>query len=82
MWWEPFIYQKGTMLADNKILVVIDIQNGFIKTQGHVENVKQITNLIKYCNFDKVVATKFINYTDSLYEKCFNWSELKNVRHD
>lgn len=62
---------------DNKILIVVDVQNGFIKTQEHVDNANQITNLVKHSNFDKVVATKFINYTGSLYEKCFNWYELK-----
>ena len=77
MRWEPFLSQKGMTLTDNKILIVVDVQDGFIKTQEHVENVKQIVNLAKYVDFDKVVATKFINYTGSLYEKCFNWSELK-----
>lgn len=62
---------------DNKILIAVDVQNGFLKTPEHVEKAKQIADLAKYGKFDKVIATKIINYTGSMYEKCFNWSALK-----
>lgn len=62
---------------DDKILIVVDVQNGFIKTQEHVDNTNQIVALVKSGKFDKIIATKFLNYTGSLYEKCFNWYELK-----
>lgn len=62
---------------DNKILIVVDVQNGFIKTFANADMVNKITNLAESNKFDKVIATKFINYTDSMFEKCFNWSEFK-----
>lgn len=62
---------------DSKILIVIDVQNGFIKTDYARGKASKITKLIASGLFDKVVATKFTNYTDSMCEKCFNWSELK-----
>lgn len=64
-------------IMDSRILIAIDLQNGFIKTQEHANKAKQIANFVKSGKFDKIIATKFINYTGSLYEKCFNWSELK-----
>lgn len=62
---------------DNKILIVVDVQNGFLKTTEHVEKANQIVALAKSGKFDKIVATKFLNYTGSMYEKYFNWSDLK-----
>lgn len=62
---------------DNKILIVVDVQNGFIKTFANADMVNKITNLAESDKFNKVIATKFINYTGSMFEKCFNWSELK-----
>lgn len=62
---------------DNKILIAVDVQNGFIKTQEHIEKANQIVALVKSGKFDKIVATKFLNYTDSMYERYFNWSDLK-----
>lgn len=62
---------------DNKILIVADVQNGFIKTFANADMVNKIINLAESDKFDKVIVTKFINYTGSMYEKCFNWSELK-----
>lgn len=62
---------------DNKILIVVDVQNGFIKTPEHIEKANRIVNLVESGKFDKIVATKFTNYTGSRYEKYFNWSGLK-----
>ena len=62
---------------DNKILIVVDVQNGFIKTPEHIEKANQIMNLAMCGNFDKIIATRFLNYTGSMYEKCFNWHDLK-----
>lgn len=64
---------------DNKILIVVDVQNGFIKTFANADMVNKIINLAESDKFDKVIVTKFINYTGSMYEKCFNWSELKHL---
>ena len=67
---------------DNKILIVVDVQNGFLKTTERVEKANQIVALAKSGKFDKIVATKFLNYTGSMYEKYFNWSDLKNARRN
>ena len=62
---------------DNKILIVVDVQNGFLKTPEHVEKANQSGALAKSGKLDKIVAPKFLNYTDSMYERYFNWSDLK-----
>ena len=61
---------------DNMILLVVDVQNGFIKSQEQADKVADIAELIKLKLFDNVVATRFMNYTGSMYEKCFNWHNL------
>lgn len=38
---------------DNKIPIVVDVQNGFIKTQEHIEKANQIVALVKSGKFDK-----------------------------
>lgn len=64
-------------ITDSKILIAIDLQNGFIKTDYARSKANKIAKLIASKSFDKVIATKFTNYTGSMYEKCFGWSELK-----
>ena len=64
---------------DNKILVIIDVQNGFITSAEHAEKAIQIAKLAKGGNFNKIIATRFINYTGSMYEKCFRWYDLKTI---
>ena len=56
---------------DNKILIVIDVQNGFITSAEHDKRAMQIAKLAKSGNFNKIIAARFINYTGSMYEKCF-----------
>lgn len=48
---------------DNKILIVVDIQNGFLKTPEHVEKANKIVTLVESDNFDKIITTKFLNYS-------------------
>ena len=43
---------------DNKILIVVDVQNGFLKTTEHVEKANQIVALAKSGKFDKAVCMK------------------------
>lgn len=64
---------------DNKILIVIDVQNGFITSVEHDKRAMQIAKLAKSGNFNKIIATRFINYTGSMYEKCFKWYDLKTI---
>lgn len=63
----------------NMILVVINVQNGFIKSQEQAKKATDIAELVGLNIFDSIIATRFINYTDSMYEKCFNWHKLKTA---
>lgn len=58
-----------------KILFIVDMQNGFIPNSNK-KLVENINNLIKYKQFDKIVATQFINKEDSQYIKSLNWNEM------
>lgn len=58
-----------------KLLLVIDVQNGFMNA-----NTKQIPeDLIKHINnynYDLIIATRFINKVDSLYQTQLNMKEM------
>lgn len=58
-----------------KLLLVIDVQNGFIN-----ENTKQVPEaLIKHVknyHYDLIIATRFINKVDSLYQTELNMKEM------
>lgn len=58
-----------------KKLVIIDMQKGFINKNNSflVENIE---NLIKNCQFDEIIATKFVNKENSQYERILNWKEM------
>ena len=58
-----------------KYLLIVDVQKGFINNK----NVKIIPNIekwIKSPNFDRIIATKFINKPDSQYFKQLNWQKM------
>ena len=58
-----------------KLLFIIDVQNGFIN-----ENTQQIPeDIIKHINnynYDLIIATRFINKVDSLYQTELNMKEM------
>lgn len=60
-----------------KILLLIDVQNGFISTDEtrHVAN--KITALLELNIFDCVIATAYENDTGSMYEKLLDWHGMK-----
>lgn len=60
----------------NKILIVVDIQNGFCQTNGTREVADKIIALTRNGSFDKVVATRFINKEESPFRKYLNWDKL------
>ena len=61
------------------ILLVIDVQNGFINSS--TENTKnEIVDLLKSKIFDIIIATKFINNNGSNFEKILKWNKLKNEK--
>ena len=61
------------------ILLVIDVQNGFINSS--TENTKnEIVDLLKSKIFDIIIATKFINNNGSNFEKILKWNKLKDKK--
>ena len=58
------------------ILVVVDMQNGFARYDQTIT--KQIKGLLDLNIFDSVVATRFLNGTNSIYEKLFGWNKLES----
>lgn len=59
------------------ILLVVDMQNGFAKCEQTVKLTKKIKELLEKKIFDVVVATRFLNNANSIYEKLFNWKCLE-----
>lgn len=66
------------MAEVNPVLVVVDVQNGFITDESrHV--VPVIEQLVREW-LDKgrdVIFTRYLNYADSPFEKIMGWSKLK-----
>ena len=59
-----------------KVLFIVDVQKGFIKDfNKHV--VENINKLLKNYKFDKIYATKFVNYKNSQFEKFLNWNRME-----
>lgn len=62
-------------MSNMKYLLIVDVQKGFINNK----NVKIIPNIEKWINslnFDRIIATKFINKPDSQYFKQLNWQKM------
>lgn len=61
-----------------KILIVVDMQNGFTSYKQTKELKNKVIDLVNTKTFDYVIATKFINKEDSQFVKILNWNRLKN----
>ena len=61
-----------------KVLIVVDMQKGFMTKLNYTNLQAKINELIKLNSYDIYIFTKFINKDGSLYEKKLNWFELKN----
>ena len=64
------------------ILIVVDIQNGFIRYDQTKELAKKIIHLVDSEVFDSVVATRFLNHEGSQYIKFLNWHRLLEELND
>lgn len=62
------------------ILILVDMQNGFTRYPQTEALVGKIEQMLRLGLFDKVVATQFMNYDDSIYEKVFAWQGLKDQK--
>lgn len=61
-----------------KVLLIVDMQNGFITKPNYKNLQSKINGLIKLDDYDNYIFTKFINKDESLYEKKLNWFKLKS----
>lgn len=59
------------------ILILVDMQKGFVRYEQTQRLAEKIETLLESKAFDCVIATKFMNYDNSIYEKLFNWHRLK-----
>ena len=59
------------------ILIVVDVQNGFARQEQTKAIAEKIRGLLERRLFDHVIATKFLNFDNSIYEQLFNWKRLK-----
>ncbi len=62
----------------NNILIVVDMQKGFARYEQTMQLVSRIEALLETKAFDKVIATRFLNADNSVYESLLGWSRLKN----
>lgn len=61
-----------------KVLLIVDMQNGFLTKPHYVNLQSKINNLIRLNEYDNYIFTKFINKDNSFYETKLNWFELKS----
>lgn len=61
-----------------KILLVIDMQKGFMKNKKYLDLNNKISDYIKRSNYDKIIFTKYINekLKKSLYQDKIGWTKL------
>ena len=60
-----------------KILILIDMQNGFLESEHTRHLILQTEELLKANIFDVVIGTRFVNAPNSIYEKIFQWKNLE-----
>ena len=59
-----------------KILLIVDVQKGFTRTDKTKETAKRIVDLSNSGSFDFIIASRFVNKDDSPYVKYLNWNRL------
>lgn len=60
-----------------KILIIVDMQKGFTEYETTIQLTDRIIELLEKNIFDSVIATRFLNDKNSIYEKMFNWEHLE-----
>ena len=58
------------------ILIVVDVQEGFIRNNQTIKAAKKIEQILEKDIFDVVLATQFENERDSLFVRGLGWEEL------
>ncbi len=59
-----------------KVLIVVDLQKGFLVGSCYEWFDNKIAKLIEKGSYDKIIFTKFINKQNSMYERFLGWSGL------
>lgn len=59
------------------ILIVVDMQEGFTCDEKTKQLKNRVVGLLEKKIFDAVIATRFLNEKDSIYEKLFDWKHLE-----
>lgn len=59
------------------ILIIVDMQKGFARYEQTIKLSERIQAFLDRNIFDAVVATRFLNDNNSMYERMFNWKRLK-----
>ena len=60
----------------SKVLLIVDMQKGFINKKVYSDLLIKINDLIKRNSYDYYIFTKFINKNNSLYVSKLNWKNL------
>jgi len=63
-----------------KVLIVVDMQKGFMTKPNYVDLQSKINKFIKQNKYEHYLFTKFINKDKSFYETKLNWFGLKNEK--
>ena len=61
-----------------KILLVVDMQKGFMKNKKYLDLNNKISDYIVRSNYDKIIFTKYINEKskNSLFQDKISWTKL------
>lgn len=62
------------------ILLVVDMQEGFSRYDQTIILREKILKLLELEIFDCIVATRFLNDDNSIYEKLLEWKKLKTEK--
>ncbi len=64
--------------AHKTILILIDMQNGFLQGEYTKELMPKVESLLQKKIFDCVIATKFVNNSNSPFAKIMQWDGMTN----
>ena len=75
---KRFCVDKGFYKVNKRksILILIDMQNGFLKEEYTKILVPKIESLLQKKIFDSVIATKFVNTNNSPFTKIMQWNGM------
>lgn len=60
------------------ILILVDMQNGFTRHPQTNDLVDRLREMLSLKLFDEVIATRFLNHDQSIFERVIGWDRLKS----